>query len=199
MSSRCRATDVAWLTRLLGPDSVSWCRTRFKETYASVAEIDPFDGLRQIEKSLSLEPLLLRTDYSLMLHGIEGRTPYLHGMVPSVSRRLSLDELLPGNETKFALRKAYWDDLSPKLRSNAKHAFRAPIAEWFADAMSRRVSARLEQGTEDLKELDLNTDGIRTLLDSMVKGDEEAAGLCFALLALLSWKQQDPTKRVSIV
>jgi hypothetical protein len=64
--------------------------------------------------------------------------------------------------------------------------------------MSRRVWARLEQGTEDLNELDLNTGGIRTLLDSMVQGDEEAAGLCFALLALLSWKKQDLTKRVSI-
>jgi len=185
----------AWLTRLLGPDSVSWCQTRFQETYAGAAHTNPFDGLRLVENSLSLEPLLLRTDYSLMLHGIEGRTPYLHGNVPSISRRLGLEDLLPEKETKLALRKAYWNDLPPKVRSNPKRSFRAPIVEWFAGNIARQVWGKLDQGSEDLKELDLDGDGIRKLLAATVKGDEEAANLSFALLALLSWKNSNQRSR----
>lgn len=178
----------AWLASLLGHESVEWCRARFQESYQDIAELEPFQALRCLERALSLEPLLLRTDYCLMLHGIEGRTPFLHGDVPALSTALGPRELLGDNETKLALRAAYRDELPPPLRSTTKCAFRAPVANWFAGSLAPWVSARLRDYQGELEALKFNQSGIKDLLNTTLKGDEEAATLCFALLALLSWK-----------
>jgi hypothetical protein len=68
------------------------------------------------------------------------------------------------------------------------------VTEWFAGTLNRQVQSRLRDGAEDLEEFGFYPDGIKSLLDSVGKGDEEAATLCFGLLALLSWKRRTKSK-----
>jgi asparagine synthase (glutamine-hydrolysing) len=178
----------AWLAGLLGPEAVAWCRARLQESCAEVADLEPFRALRRLELALSLEPLLLRTDYCLMRYGIEGRTPFLHGDVPALADALGPRELCGRGQTKLALRAAYRDELPPAIRSGAKRAFRAPAADWFAGSLAPWVSQRLRGHAAELAELGLNPAGVEELLCATLGRDEEAAALCFALLTLLSWK-----------
>lgn len=177
-----------WISRLLGAEARGLCESRFQEEYKITEDMEPFEGLRYLERSLSLEPLLIRMDHCLMRYGVEGRTPYLHGDVPAVCSTFGEDSLLSGDKTKLALRAAYDDELAETGKSFLKHAFRLPIVNWFSTCLSGWVSERLRDRMGEIEELGLRLDGVHALLDATLSGDAEASSLCFALLSLLTWK-----------
>lgn len=62
------------------------------------------DYIRNIEKTISLQPLLQRQDHIFMRFGIEGRTPFLHSDIPEIAESFSYDDLVDENDTKVVLR-----------------------------------------------------------------------------------------------
>jgi asparagine synthase (glutamine-hydrolysing) len=180
----------AYLDQLIGGDLLRWCSNRFQATYHNLASLDPFNSLRHLELTLSLEPLLTRIDHCLMKHTVEGRTPYLHGAVPFMAAGLKREDLIGESETKIALRMEFQDILSPNVLSAGKKPFRLPIMNWFANELSDWVNVALLSRSSTLEKLGINTCGLRTLLSSMRSGDGEASSLCFTLLTMLAWKDR---------
>ncbi|MEK6303217.1 MAG: asparagine synthetase B [Acidobacteriota bacterium] len=178
----------SWVVRLLGPEACSICESRFQDAYEITEDMEPFQALRHLEKSLSLEPLLIRMDHCLMRFGVEGRTPYLHGDVPAVCATFGERALLSGDTTKLALRTAYSDALAGSGNLFPKRAFRLPIATWFSTCLSGWISERLRDRMGEIEEFGLRPDGVNALLDATLSGDAEASSLCFAVLSLLPWK-----------
>jgi asparagine synthase (glutamine-hydrolysing) len=178
-----------WLERLLGAESVSGCAERFRAVYADLDSGEPFDALRRLELSLSLEPLLQRVDHCLMRCGIEGRTPFLHGRVPAAAAALGAPDLLRGGETKIALRQAWRGLLAPERVECAKLPFRAPVLGWFSGPLAGWLSRRVRAAHGALEDLGLRPEGAAALSAAAQAGDPEASAIAFTLLSLLSWKQ----------
>jgi asparagine synthase (glutamine-hydrolysing) len=180
-----------WLSKLLGSEALQQCYSRFRETYGagSQAQDDSMEALRNLELSLSLEPLLLRTDHCLMRESIEGRTPFLHGGVVEAAMLLPKHELVHNRQTKVALRRAWQEALPPQLAWAEKRAFRAPITQWFATSLANWVSECLRQGAsaELLRTLGFRPAGLEELVTAVLGGSKEAARLAYGLLSLQSW------------
>lgn len=175
-----------WISQLLGPEAVDWCDLRFEEIYGNLAEVEPLSALRQLELSLHLEPLLLRTDHCLMRYGIEGRTPYLHGNVPQTAATLTEKDVLRQGQTKAILRAGWRKELATQTAA-AKHAFRLPIDAWLSSSLATWASTFLREGKQALEGWGCNRDIVESLIQGIQAGDMEAASLGYSLLTLLTW------------
>lgn len=101
-------------------------------------KLDDISCLKKIENSISLGPLLLRTDHLLMAFSIEGRTPYLHGSIPKLAEKYNYNELVRDGVTKRPLYNLL-KEINDKYEVMPKKAFRTPILDWFSDELFKWV------------------------------------------------------------
>jgi asparagine synthase (glutamine-hydrolysing) len=176
----------AYLARLAGDGQVRRCRELYRETARGALQTSG-GALRALEQSLSLRPLLERADLCLMSHGVEGRSPFLHGDVPAVAASFAEADLVSDGIGKRPLRSLAEARRGAKAGSTAKRPFRAPIRGWLCrrDAeWSATVRRRVRSACRKL-------DFAETVVDPIVDAaylDDEAAGFVGALLAVDAWE-----------
>jgi asparagine synthase (glutamine-hydrolysing) len=176
----------AYLARLAGDGQVRRCRELYRETARGALQTSG-GALRALERSLSLRPLLERADLCLMSHGVEGRSPFLHGDVPAVAASFAEADLVSDGIGKRPLRSLAEARRGAKAGSTAKRPFRAPIRGWLCrrDAeWSATVRRRVRSACRKL-------DFAETVVDPIVDAaylDDEAAGFVGALLAVDAWE-----------
>lgn len=120
-----------------------------------------------------------------MAAGIEGRTPFLHGLVPSLATSLDDWELWSATETKIALRRAYADILPTRLATAQKRALRTPATYWREtgiDALLRMLA----HGVPLLNALGVRNEGVVLLCQGCASGDPAAIPLAVALLSTVA-------------
>jgi asparagine synthase (glutamine-hydrolysing) len=172
------------LKGLFGTRELETLRDRFEHAFADSARLHRIDALRNLEWTLSLQPLLLRTDTALMRYGIEGRTPFLHNGLPERATNTPDTYHWDGKRTKPLLRDAYAGVLSqvksPKMpfRLNFKALTDLHNGDWMSDLLHTRV---LRQS------LGISLERLDTLLASAREGDQEATQLAFALCTTSIW------------
>jgi asparagine synthase (glutamine-hydrolysing) len=173
-----------YLTRLLGSKVVASLRHRLEETLKPlITGRTPKQALLAAERLLSLEPLLRRTDHALMMSGIEGRTPFLHGRIPELAMALPELELWSPRETKCALRRSYADMLPPSIISTPKRNFRAPAHSWRAEGVAA-LDDFVRHGKAFLAMLGLQEDGVAAVRAGCAEGDPAAIPLATGLLSI---------------
>jgi asparagine synthase (glutamine-hydrolysing) len=112
-----------WIGKLLGDGAVAYCESLGPNRWLKNPSKNPVQFLKQCERHLRLEPLLLRTDVTLMRHSIEGRTPYLHGIVPVCAHLCQADL-----GQKRMLREAWRKAIITSIEGRPKRHFRQPRA-----------------------------------------------------------------------
>jgi asparagine synthase (glutamine-hydrolysing) len=147
------------------------------------------------ERTLSLGPLLDRTDAMMMSCSIEARTPFLHGDVPAIASRLHWTQKVNHGQTKVALRAAYADRL-PAFADEIKVPFRAPWARWIREELRAEVETVLNDGITELDDLGISRVGVSSVLTMAADGDQVAAGLCFTLCSLVFWAEDQSHRRI---
>lgn len=155
----------------------------FSQWVARFENIRLVDGLREAEREVSLEPLLLRNDVTMMARSIEARTPYLHGGVPDYCSRLPQDQLIGSGLTKRALRESF-----PRYtQGRAKTAFRAPLAVWFHGELRGWLAMQAAPVRRNLVAHGFDANGLSELFRVAGYGDEAAASVAFSCIVLHEW------------
>jgi len=181
----CPADRYVWAERLLGRTAVTEAFDRFRSAFADLALLPPYEALRAIECCTSLEALLQRTDHILMAESIEGRTPFLHGLVPQFAFGLGRD-LIGATETKPLLRRAA-EHLVPAVALARKRPFRAPLSKWLAGPLASWLHERTRTGMPSLRAAGLDPQAAHSLSSAATAGDPTAAALSFHLVSLVDW------------
>jgi asparagine synthase (glutamine-hydrolysing) len=147
-------------------------------------EADEVEVVRSFELEHSLQPLLERADALLMQRSIEGRTPFLHGNLPSMALALNWSDLVGEGQTKVALRRAYAAPL-PRFASERKQPFRAPMGSW-SEALGGHLQSRLVSCEGRLAGLGVRPRAVGELLASGFR-NEATLNLAFRLVTLAEW------------
>ena len=177
-----------WIHALLGQDAVTWCEQRFDDTYKELDYFEPFKALRCLERSIRLEPLLVRLDHCLMKYSIEGRTPFLQGGVPMISEHFGVNDLLKGGKTKSILRLAYQKELTKYNNINKrKTPFRAPVDQWFSNDLSDWIRNKLNKSRFELEKVGFNWTFVNLLQQTTIHNNREAANLCYIVVSIAEW------------
>jgi len=185
---RCELVEM-----LVGPTAQQGAVAAFEERVRGTGSGPA--GVVVHERTLSLGPLLERTDVAMMSRSIEARTPFLHGDVPDLAAALSWCQNAGAGQTKIALRAAYAERL-PAFADEVKVPFRAPWMRWLSEDLRAEVEAVLHEGSPWLEALGINTIAVRTVLQAALIGDRVAAGLCFTLCSCVFWSQDQHRRRM---
>ena len=181
------AKSKEWLSLLLGEEKFKKMMADFLLHTAPFNQLSPLRALMQLEKELSLEPLLLRTDICLMSRSIEGRVPFLHANLPSFTESLSDGEIFTGNVLKPLLRQAYKECFNsyeiPKI------PFRAPIHTWFTSSLKEWAINILYNGMDDLKKLGILESGVSKIIEALRQNESEITPIVYSLISIIYWHQ----------
>jgi asparagine synthase (glutamine-hydrolysing) len=176
-----------WLKELLGEPALEACEGAFFRAYPGAGQTE-IQALLDVERTLSLEPLLIRTDHTLMSYALEGRTPFLHGEVPGLASSWPAMALLDAAQGKLPLRDAY-RNLLPRQSQEHKRPFRAPIWAWFQGVLAPWLRRTLLSYRDVLATLQVRPDGVEALAAAAIAGDPEACGLAYGLVSLAYWRE----------
>jgi asparagine synthase (glutamine-hydrolysing) len=95
---------------------------------------DPVDRTLQFFTRLYLQDqILAKVDRASMLHGLEGRSPFLDLEVVDFARRLPHRVKLRGGVTKWILKKALEPILPSSILHRKKKGFGTPVGSWLRD------------------------------------------------------------------
>lgn len=144
--------------------------------------------IRRIERTLSLGPLLQRTDVLMMARSIEARTPFLHGESWALAAQLPWHSLVTSDQTKVALRAAY-GDLLPRFRDERKTAFRAPWDRWLATDLAAEVTLIVRSAAPQLRRFGIDPAVALEVVSRGVAGQAAAAACSFTLCTLALWSE----------
>lgn len=168
---------------LTNKENVMSAEKRFMKCYSNKGK-DTFHIFRMMERNMSLQPLLKRTDHCMMRFGVEGRTPFLHGGVPEYSEQIIRTELLKNKHTKYVLRKLLSTEYDYNFAFEKKTAFRSPIIEWFPGSLKSWVHEKIEGDMSIFRNIGLDLNGVRQVLLYSDAGDASAVAVCYFLLTL---------------
>ncbi|MCP3670191.1 MAG: asparagine synthase [Gammaproteobacteria bacterium] len=149
--------------------------------------LSDWEKLRASELALSLEPLLRRADHALMQGAVEGRTPFLHGGVPELARRIPVNALLKNDQTKVRLRRAYRNIISPNYATEIKRHFRAPISIWFQGPLLKQLKHKIMSRIELLSALGMRKTGVEDILSGTAAGSADMVDMSFKILSVIFW------------
>lgn len=144
------------------------------------------EAIRKAEISMSLGPLLDRTDQLTMANSIEARTPFLHGPASLTANKIGWDAQVVGEQTKVQLRKAYQRSL-PWGEKEMKIPFRAPWDRWLTTDLARSVGELLDENRDHLERAGLDYQKVRCIYLMGVQGETQAATLTFRIVSLVFW------------
>ncbi|MFF7361817.1 asparagine synthase-related protein [Streptomyces sp. NPDC008125] len=171
---------------LLGPEACAEALAALRAALPPGRERPAAEAVRDFEYEHSLEPLLRRADHLLMAQGVEGRTPFLHGGLPTLGRAYPMAELVRDGQTKLPLRQAYAGEL-PRWQAEVKKPFRAPVDTWLTGPRRTAAMDELDLKRDLFAAAGLRPEGIGRMLRET---DAAGTGLVFPLLSLGAWLEQ---------
>lgn len=176
-----------WFDALIGESVVQKLKADLLHYIEPLNGLSPLRALMELEKSVSLEPLLLRADICLMSRSIEGRVPFLHAGIPEYLQELSDVTIFNGGTLKPVLRESY-RNCFPSYEI-PKRPFRAPIHKWFTNELKDWVFHTLNDGLADLVALGFKKEGLRRFMSALGHDDFEVTQISYRLISIIYWYQ----------
>ncbi len=130
--------------------------------------------------------LHVKMDRCSMAHGLETRSPFLDTEVIEYAARLPDALKLRGMTTKWILKEAFADLLSPAIRRRAKQGFGVPLDAWFRTDLRDAVSELLLSPGARLAAY-LEPQAIRDVWQAHLRGDRNMGLPLWNLLTLEIW------------
>ncbi len=170
---------ISILKQLFGEERIDKVTERFYNTFDTKSS-DIAQVIREIEKKISLQPLLQRQDHIFMRFGIEGRTPFLHSDIPLMAERIKYEDLVSGTETKKALKQILHDIYGFK-GIKKKTAFRSPINEWFNGELRSWICEQLIGYKHIYNALKIKEEYVDEIVSSSEWTDDETKVIFFLI------------------
>ena len=132
-------SDHAWHNAHHDAPLVDWAVSEFTACQQGQTAADPAHALQshlRLMQSVNLAGLLLRLDSTMMLEGVEGRTPFADIRVAAFANSLSMEDKFCYTarqpRTKLALRAAFAGFVPPEILHRPKASFPVPFAHWMS-------------------------------------------------------------------
>lgn len=105
------------------------------DSCVSIAHGDALGAHLVMQRRINLAGLLGRLDTSMMLEGVEGRTPFADVSVAALAESLAMDEKLRVSadgkvDSKSVLRRAFAGDVPAPILTREKASFPLPFQQW---------------------------------------------------------------------
>jgi len=177
--------NLGLYNQIFGELSVDRIIKNFKDQFFKDKSRNILLKLNEIEKILSLEPLLLRNDICLMSRSIEGRVPFLHNGIPHMTNFSLINSKYTGKVTKPYLRDIYRHLLDSY--NIPKRAFRAPLRYWFKYQLHDWLDQEVSQELAHLEQLGFEHQTIKFILKMAKSDTEDYFNIFFILITTLMW------------
>lgn len=184
-----------WSEQLFGHEGVQKIKQSFLSYAHQYNDMTPISALIELEKEISLQPLLLRTDICLMSRSIEGRLPFLHNKIPEFIYTLEDAQLFSGNLSKPLLREAYSECFSSY--NIPKTPFRAPVNRWFSCELKNWVLSMINGAKSDLNKMGFLQTGVENLIHSIENNKEHISFITYTVISIITWYQWVKKRRVT--
>jgi asparagine synthase (glutamine-hydrolysing) len=135
------------------------------------------------------DDFLVKVDRASMAHGLEVRPPLLDHELLELAARIPAHWKVRQGQTKWVLKEAYRERLTPEVVDRPKHGFDMPIDAWLRGPLRERFeSAVLEPGARVRDLVDQQTAG--ALYRAHVSGAGRHGGVLWSLLVLARWAER---------
>ena len=132
--------------------------------------------------------LLVKADRMTMAHSLEGRSPFLDHELAGWAARLPENMKVRSRQGKYLLRKAFADDLPPRLHARGKQGFGIPLGAWFREPLADFAAEVILDSQGSLNEW-FELQPRQQLLEEHRSGKANHGKRIYALLMLGLWSQ----------
>lgn len=127
--------------------------------------------------------MMTKLDRMSMAYGVEGRAAFVSPTLLHFADKVSYDELLPTEETKYLLKSAFADMLPTNILKRPKHGFNPPIDYWIKGKWGKLVDAALDKDSALCRIGVLDENSIGAFRNALQKGERlGSVGFCFIVL-----------------
>ena len=132
--------------------------------------------------------LLVKADRMTMAHSLEGRSPFLDHELAGWAARLPENMKVRGRVGKYLLRKAFGDDLPPRVHTRGKQGFGIPLGDWFRGPLANWAHDVILDPQSSLDQW-FESQPRQRLLDEHATGRANHGKRIYALVVLGLWSQ----------
>lgn len=176
----------------LSKDFFDGCKSSTRLLVDEPLKVQPKEFLKHDMEFYLKNEMMTKLDRMTMAYGVEGRAAFVSPALMSFADRVSYDELLPTEETKYLLKNAFADMLPADILFRPKHGFNPPIDYWIKgkwgdilDAALDKDSALWRIGLIDCHSVDSFKDAIK------MEGLIGNIGFCFIVLNMWLCKLEE--------
>jgi len=130
--------------------------------------------------------LLVKADRMTMAHSLEGRSPFLDHELAGWAARLPENMKVRGRVGKYLLRKAFAEDLPPRVHTRGKQGFGIPLGDWFRGPLSDWARDLILNPQSPLDQL-FESQPRQQLLEEHAAGRANHGKRIYALVVLGLW------------
>lgn len=132
--------------------------------------------------------LLVKADRMTMAHSLEGRAPFLDHELAGWAARLPESMKVHGRTGKYLLRKAFAEDLPPRVHARGKQGFGIPLNAWFRGPLAEWAAEVILEPRGSLNDW-FEYQPRQQLLEEHRSGKANHGKRIYALLILGLWRQ----------
>lgn len=154
---------------------------RQSETYDSVAKMQLLDIQTWLKGDI-----LLKADKMTMAHSLELRVPFLDKEVFNVASKISTNQKISHNTTKYILRKAAEGIVPNHVLNRKKLGFPVPIRHWLKDELYDWAINLIHSSPTDYL---FNKEEVLKLLEQHVTNKRDNSRKMWTILVFMVWHQ----------
>ena len=132
------------------------------------------------------DDILVKADWMTMAHSLELRVPFLDKEVFNVASRLTLEDKIGHETTKYALREAFKGVVPDAVTTRRKLGFPVPIRHWLKDEMYDWAVNLINESETDQY---INKENVLNMLERHRKGPVDYSRRIWTILTFMLWHQ----------
>jgi len=132
--------------------------------------------------------LLVKADRMTMAHSLEGRSPFLDHELAGWAARLPENMKVRGRVGKYLLRKAFAEDLPPRVQARGKQGFGIPVGDWFRGPLADWARDVILDPQSPLEKW-FESQPRQQLINEHIAGRANHGKRIYALVVLALWAQ----------
>ncbi|MCK5146649.1 asparagine synthase (glutamine-hydrolyzing) [bacterium] len=182
-SERQRLFSAGTLEALSGTDSFDFIRRHA----ASVEGLNDITRTGYVDvKTYLTDNILVKVDRMSMVPSLEARVPFLDHRVVELAFRMPPALKMRGYDTKYILKKTFWDKLPIEVQRRGKQGFSIPIKEWLKDELKPMATALFDE--RRLREQGLFDPAfVGQLMDEHCRNVDNHSHKLWALMVFQQW------------
>ncbi len=183
-----QAIDALFQPGQLDHDPTSTVMDCWSPVRNAMEDLDELNGFQLLEMRSSLpDELLMYGDKLSMVHGLEGRVPYLDREIVEYVQQLDADLKVRHGTRKWLHRQVCRDFLPPQILNRKKRGFAVNVVDdWFRQSFQGRMMDYLADPQSHIYQY-IRHDAVAALLSRHGTGQDDNHKVLFSLVVLEQW------------